>query len=163
MPIVPVMLQAVSALALALWVGGLFALVLFTPILFAQLESRELAGRLAGMAIARVDSLGMVAGGVLLLAHALDFSTAVTERGAAALPAARLGLVIAMLAATLLNTTLVRDRMRQAKDRIGGPIDSVAPSDPRRQEYRRLHRISSLLYAVTLILGLVDVVLVALG
>ena len=65
-------LLVTERVALALWVGGLWAVgLMVAPVLFAQIPDRALAGTIAGNLFMLTALLGLVCGSILLLAGIL--------------------------------------------------------------------------------------------
>ncbi|MDX1696976.1 MAG: DUF4149 domain-containing protein, partial [Thiohalobacterales bacterium] len=65
-------LLVTERIALALWVGGLWAVgLMVAPVLFAQIPDRALAGTIAGNLFMLTALLGLVCGSILLLAGIL--------------------------------------------------------------------------------------------
>lgn len=66
------LLLITERIALALWVGGLWAVgLMVAPVLFAQLADRAQAGTIAGNLFMLTALLGLVCGSILLLAGIL--------------------------------------------------------------------------------------------
>lgn len=151
-------LNAIQYLMLALWVGAIFGFgVLFAPVLFASLPSRETAGGIAGNVLARIDTLGLIAGGIMLVVTALQ----AIDSGWTALDLGRLLTAAVMLALVSVNATTVRQRLSAAKEKMERSIDEYAQDDPLRREYNQLHRTSRLLFSANLLLGMLLIVLSA--
>jgi len=152
-------LNVLQYLVLALWVGAMFGFAtLFAPVLFRSLSSRDLAGAISGEALARIDTLGLVTGGIMLVVtvlQAIDGGWKAVDLGRLLASAAMLGLVI-------LSATSVRQRLMSLRQQMGRPIDEVPESDPLRLEYRKQHRLSRLLYTTNLVLGTLLIILSAL-
>lgn len=154
------LLHTVSSLTLALWVGCLFCFaVLVAPLPFRMLKSRAEAGALNGAILQRVESVGLVLGGMTLLAAMLPFGLQVPGGPSMGQMAARGLAVVFMLGFTLADITAIRPRMEQIKLRIGRPIDELAEDDPERVEFNRLHKQSLLVFSGALLVGVVAVVL----
>jgi len=135
---------------MALWVGGLCAIgYLAAPILFATLvDDRQLAGMLAGKMFAAISWAGLVIGTILFLG-------AIVSEGAQWLRQWRAWALIAMLLIVIAMLFVIQPMMAELKSQ--GPI--VKGSDLA-AAFGRLHGISSGLYTVMSLAGLV---LVALG
>ena len=121
-----------SVVLLAAWLGAaLLVAGVVAPAAFAVLPTRTLAGALVGRVLPVVFWSGMVVG---LVVAALGWS----------LPnrlwrtSAALGLVVACAAAQLV----VAPRIERVRAQIGGAVDALDPSDPRRQAFGRLHGMS---------------------
>jgi hypothetical protein len=135
----------VSALLLAAWLGaaGLTGAVV-APAAFAVLPSRALAGALVGRVLPPLFVAGIVVG---LLAAGLLWSGGGAGRGLrAALP-----LVVAgACAAAQLG---VAPRIARVRATIGPSIEALAPTDPLRREFGRLHGVSVALLGVAALAG----------
>src|SRR5213593_2859924 len=95
-PSLLILARALESLALCLWLGGLVAVgALVAPVAFGVL-SRPEAGRVVGECFRRLNLIGCVCGGVLLLALLLE--SASLPRTASGLRAARAALVIVAVA-----------------------------------------------------------------
>lgn len=152
-------LNALQYLVLALWVGSIFGFgVLFAPVLFAGLPTREQAGSIAGTVLARIDTLGLVAGGIMLVVTTLQ----AIDSGWTAIDLGRLLTAVVMLALVVISATTVRARLNAAKEKMSQPIDEYAQEDPLRREYNQYHRTSRLLFSTNMLLGMLLIVLSAL-
>lgn len=154
-------LDTVLHLALALWVGGAFAFgALFAPALFRTLPSRQTAGTIAGAALARLEALGLVVSGVVLLGTLLQL----TDTGLTGLAAGRVAVAVAMLGLLVYSSTSMRGRLAAVRAQIGPrPIDDIPEDNPLRQAHRRLHRRSTLVFSLAMLLGAVEVALISWG
>lgn len=160
MDLVLSVLNTVAALTLALWVGCLFCFaVLVAPVPFRVLKSREEAGNINAAILQRVESVGLVLGGMTLLAAALPFGLQVPGGTPAGLLAFRLLAVLVMLGCTLADITAIRPRMEQIRAGLGRPLDELPEGAAERVEWARLHRQSVLVFGVALLTGMVAVVL----
>ena len=66
----PSIIAATERILLTLWVGSLWAVgLMVTPVLFARLDDRAVAGSVAGNLFMLTALLGLVCGSVLLIAH----------------------------------------------------------------------------------------------
>ena len=114
------------------WLGAalLFAAVV-APAAFAALPTRTLAGALVGAVLPSLFYAGVVIGIALLAA-----SVALRERRIVT-PGTVGGLLIAISCAAA--QFVVAPRIERARVAIGGPVESVPLSDPRRVAFGRLH------------------------
>lgn len=152
-------LNVLQYLVLALWVGSIFGFgLLFAPVLFASLSSREQAGSIAGTVLARIDALGLVTGGIMLVVTALQAIDSAWQ----SIDLGRLLVAVVMLALVVVSATTVRSKLNAAKEKMERPIDEYAQDDPLRKEHNQYHRVSRLLFTVNLVLGVVLIVLSAL-
>lgn len=135
---------AVASIALAAWVGGLWAIgYLAAPVLFYSQPDRMLAGMLAGEMFTRIAWLGLAAGGFLLL-------FLLKRDGAAAMKAAPFRLVAAMLLLTLVSHFGIQPMMNGIKAQVA-PMDVMHSEMASR--FGMLHGISSLMYMIESLLG----------
>jgi hypothetical protein len=127
-----------------LWVGSVWTVgYLVAPVLFEHLDSRAMAGRVAGELFTLVAWLSIVCGGLLFAGVVRD---GIQNKG----PRLRGALIIAMTALLGASEWLVRPLMEAARLPDGTPGDGFA----------MLHGVSAVLY---LLGSLTGVWLVAVG
>jgi hypothetical protein len=119
---------------LSAWLGAgiLFATVV-APAAFAVLPSRSLAGALVGRVLPVLFLAGIV---VALTGLVLDRPTT------GILPRVRRGALVAIAVACAVAQFAVAPRIERVRAEIGGPIEQLAPGDPRRAAFGRLHAVS---------------------
>ena len=143
--------DALAALAVTLWVGGLWAIgYLAAPALFANLPNdRALAGTLAGKLFALIAWTGFACGAYLLL-HM------VAARRGQALRSAAFWIVAVMLGLTAAGHFGIQPILAQLKSVAGAKevMESAV-----RDRFAAWHGVSSVLYLVQSLLGAVLVVL----
>jgi len=131
----------VERITLTLWVGSLWAVgLMVAPLLFVQLDSRALAGSVAGQLFTITALLGLVCGSLLLLAMILRTGR-YGWRG---------WVVTAMLLLVAAGQFVVAPMIGDLRSQ--GLADSA--------DFARLHGLASVLFMVTAGLGLL---LVAAG
>ena len=133
--------------ALGTWVGGIiFLSFVVAPGAFAALGSRDEAGALVGLVLARLHILGWIAGLVYFVAA---FARA---KSAAALgrPAA---LAVVLMLFLTLGSQWVSPRMTALRAQMGS-VDRTPADNPLRLEFNRLHRISVHCELGVLLLGI---------
>lgn len=142
-------------LLLAIWVGGMFGFgVLYAPVLFRSISSRDQAGRIAGQTLARIDTLGLVAGGVVSLITLLQvFATGLP------LDVVRVVIALLMVGLVVYSTAVIRSRLDAIRSAMGKPIDELTEDDPQRIEYNKYHKLSTRIYGIVLFLGIALIVL----
>jgi hypothetical protein len=144
-------LPPVEQVLLAAWVGGMWTVgFLVAPMLFQLLDDRALAGQLAGRLFAVMSMVGIVAATLLL-------ASGYVRRGRAWLNDWRCRVLLAMLALILIGQFGITPRMQAIKEAAHGPL---APGSEDYARFALLHGVSSLLFLLTSILGLM---LVAFG
>jgi hypothetical protein len=121
-----------SVVLLAAWLGAALLVALaVAPAAFAVLPTRTLAGALVGRVLPVVFWSGMVVG-IVVAVLGWSMPHRLWRTGAA------LSLVVACAAAQLV----VAPRIERVRAQIGGAVDALDPSDPRRQAFGRLHALS---------------------
>ena len=145
-------LALVEIIAASVWLGAtvLFAGVV-APAAFAALPTRTLAGALVGAVLPALFYAGILLG-LLLLITSLS-----ARRGRAVTPAMVGGLLVAV--ACSVAQFAVAPRIERARAAIGGPVDALSTSDPRRVSFGRLHAAS----VGWLALGVIGAVTAAAG
>ena len=122
-------------IAASAWLGAALLFVgAVAPSAFSALPTRTLAGALVGAVLPSLFLAGIVVG--LLLAVA----SLVSRRGRLVTPGTVGGLLMAISCAAA--QFVVTPRIERAREAIGGPIESVPTSDPRRVAFGRLHGVS---------------------
>jgi len=140
---------AIERVVLALWVGGIWAIgFLVAPELFRSLESRHVAGEIAGNLFSVVNYFGLAAGFILLVLAYKQHSWRCYRQW-------RTALILAMLAGVMVSQFALTPKMREIKqERLTAKLMNPA----RHKLFATLHGVSSALYLVTSVSGLVLVV-----
>ena len=122
----------ISIMLLAAWLGAAtLVAVVVAPAAFAVLPTRTLAGTLVGRILPTIFWSGIIVGpAIVALTWSLPHRTG---RSCGALL-----LAVSSAAAQLV----IAPRIAAIRAEIGGVIDAVDPSDPRRQAFGRLHGLS---------------------
>ena len=141
---------------LAAWLGAaaLFTLVV-APAAFAILPSRTLAGALVGRVLPVLFIWGLIVG-MLLLVLLLGGQSA-----RFAVARSTLGGLIA--AACAWGQLIVAPRIAHLRESVGISLDALAPDDPRRAAFGRLHALSVAGLGVSMMAAAVALVLLALA
>ena len=144
-----------AALLLAAWLGAgvLFAAVV-APAAFAVLPSRTLAGALVGQVLPTVFVAGI---SVAVLAALLD--RGMVGRASRVRRAALLVLAISCGIAQFV----IGPRIERVRGEIGGPVEQLAPSDPRRAAFGRLHALSVAWLGLAMLSGATAAVLMSIA
>ncbi len=151
-------LRFLMLLSMVVWVGGIiFFSFVVAPALFSILPTRHLSGLVVTRTLANLHWIGVICGFVFLIC---SFFEAYSAAGTAQALAARNVLVFAMLVATLISQTVVSARMAALRADMG-EIDAIAVSDPRRIAFNQLHRWSTGLEVIVLLLGLATLYVIA--
>jgi hypothetical protein len=151
-------LRYAYVIALVVWLGGMITIAgVVAPATFSALErvepdvGRSRAATVVGEVLRRFHVVSYVAAAVLLATligmkvvgpRPIDFSR-------------RLLIVSTMLAATVVSGVIVDPAIARRRDALGVPVASLAPSDPRRADFARLHAMSTTLLGIGVVGGLI--------
>ena len=121
-----------SIVLLALWLGAALLMAgVVAPAAFAVLPTRTLAGALVGRVLPTLFWAGIVIG-IAVAALTWGLPERVWRTGGA----------LALAGACAAAQLLVAPRIERVRQQIGGAVDALDPSDPRRQAFGRLHGLS---------------------
>jgi hypothetical protein len=147
------LLAFAEALILAVWLGSMiFFSFAVAPSAFAVLPSRHLAGEVVNSSIGKLEILGLIAGGVLLLIQVAGWKR--SQIGTFSKVLRLFGLLI-MIAAAAGSKFWISPSMRTLRAVMGGAIDDVAPGDPLRIQFDALHQYSVALMGTAMLAGVV--------
>lgn len=133
------------SISISLWVGGLWAIgYLAAPVLFSVLDDRALAGRVAGVMFHYVGWLGMVVSAYLLVFLAL-------RKNGAALKCGVFWVVLLMLLLTAAGQFGIQPILAQLK---ADSFPREVMESAMRDRFMAWHGVSSVLYLVESVLGL---------
>jgi hypothetical protein len=136
---------------LSAWLGAaLLVAAVVAPAAFAVLPSRTLAGALVGRVLPVLFWSGMALGVVVAV---LGRMVGIGLLGA--------GAAVAFAAACAAAQLVVAPRIEVVRRSIGGAVDALDPSDPRRQAFGRLHAMSVLWMGIGGVAALVALVVLA--
>lgn len=128
--------------ALTAWVGGLWtAGYVVAPVLFATLDDRQMAGKLAGQVFQIVSYIGLVVGATLLL-------SVIVQKGAGCLRDSRARILVLMLIFVALTVTVLQPMMQELK------LIGITPGSEQAAQFGKLHGASSILHLLLSALGL---------
>ncbi len=138
------MFKAFERVLLTLWIGSMWAIgYLAVPILFRAQDDRVLAGMLAGQMFTLLNFLGLLCGVLLLLGSLL-------QQGRAALSSWRSWLLFGMLLIICVAEFVLQPQMAELKQ-LGLEGEHL-------QQFRWLHGLSSILFLVNSLAGLLLVI-----
>lgn len=142
-------LRCLSALALALWLGAmLFFSAAVAPAAFQALPTRELAGNVVNVVLRNLHLVAYGSGAVLLVTLALRGLL-----GQRRLMAAKLGIVAVMLGVALYSGLSVSPPLAEIRAQVG-TIDKLPDTDPVKQRFDQLHKLSVNLMGLNLLLAI---------
>jgi uncharacterized membrane protein len=151
-----IILRFVFSLALALWIGGMtFFTFIAAPSIFTVLP-REAAGNVVADIFPKYYWLGMACGVIALI---VSFGLGVRTNWNRLLIIRTLLLGV-MLIATLYAAFILQPQVQAVKAQVSS-FESLAPTDPLRLEFGRLHGRSFAVNAAVLLLGVIVVFLMA--
>ncbi len=142
----PALRISLDRILVTFWVGAIWIVgYVVTPTLFAMLE-RSVAGDVAGRLFGYVSMIGFICGGLLLLfALVLDCRPGWLRTW-------NIWILAAMLTITMFSEYLVSPQLTELRLAAGG---EWVPDSPLQRHFAKLHGISSALYVVNSLLGLV--------
>lgn len=141
--------EALYLVTLTLWVGGLWAIgYLVAPVLFATLADRELAGMLAGKLFALIGWVGLACAAYLLLFMLIRLGRSALKRGL-------FWLLVVMLVLTVFSQFGIHPLLAQLK---ADALPREVMESVLRDRFATWHGVSSILYLVQSVLGLLLVV-----
>jgi hypothetical protein len=122
--------------SLALWVGGTLVVVLVAPLLFREIPSRDLAGRIFGELLRRFEAVKQLLS--LLLVHAVFAELEATRQLGGRRFVAGAAIFVAV-ATNVYLAMVVRPRLGYFRMKVGS-FDETPPENPWRVRFDRLHR-----------------------
>ncbi|QOZ82815.1 MULTISPECIES: DUF4149 domain-containing protein [Chromobacterium] len=138
-------MDGLRSIAKTFWIGGLWVIgIIVAPVLFAMLD-RVTAGMVAGKLFASIAWVGLVCGAILLVDH-------IRRNGAAGVKESGFWLVMGMLACTLINHFAVTPIIANLKAQMNHAAEGLFGGG-----FATWHAISSLIYLVQSLMGLVYV------
>ncbi len=139
-------------LPLAVWVGATAFAAISAPAVFHELSSRDVAGRLVGEILRRLEALFHV----LSILLVVGVFSAVGREGRIAGRAAVTAVGIFLAIATNVYSSMVlRPRMAYYRAQAGS-FDETPPEDPWRRKFQTLHRRSTRILVVGLAAAVVS-------
>lgn len=146
-------LDQVSMVLLLLWAGAALGFGIFSaPVFFRELPSRDVAGRIAGMIIGRLDVAAWIAFGLAGLSWAGRWAADVQEDLIGPLRLWSSALLVALLMC-LASTFVVTPKVQAIRARINAPIESLAPDHADRVAYNKAHGLSRNLFFLRILLA----------
>jgi hypothetical protein len=151
-----VILRFIYLLSIALWIGGMaFFSFMAAPSIFHVL-AREEAGRVVADIFPKYYWQGIICGVIALLTSVV---LGVRERWNMLL-IVRTIMIVAMLIGVLYSVAILQPKIQTVKAQVTS-FESLAPTDPLRLEFGRLHGRSFSVNAAVLLLGVVVVFITA--
>lgn len=146
-------LDQFSKVLLLLWAGAALGFGLFSaPVLFGELPSRDVAGRIAGLIIGRLDWAAWIAFGLAGLSWAGRWAAEVKEEIIGPVRLWSAGWLVALLMC-LASSFIVTPKIQAIRARINAPIESLAPEHADRLAYNKAHGLSRNLFFLRILLA----------
>ncbi|HEY6065189.1 MAG TPA: DUF4149 domain-containing protein [Thermoanaerobaculia bacterium] len=125
--------------SLAVWVGGTLVVVLAAPLLFREIPSRDLAGRIFGELLRRFEAVKQLLSLLMVLAVFVQLETTRSLSGRSFV----MGVAIFVAVATNVYLAMVvRPRLGYMRMKVGS-FDDAPPENTWRIRFNRLHRRST--------------------
>ena len=135
----PALLETASQVirfSLALWVGGTLVVVLAAPLLFREIPSRDLAGRIFGELLRRFEAVKQLLSLLLVLAVFVELEATRQLGGRRFVAGAA---IFVAVATNVYLAMVVRPRLRYFRMKTGS-FDEAPSENPWRVRFDRLHR-----------------------
>jgi hypothetical protein len=146
-------LDQFSKILLLLWAGAALGFGIFSaPVIFRELASRDLAGRIAGLIIGRLDWAAWIAFGLAGLSWAGRWASEVQDEIIGPIRLWSGGLMVALLMC-LASSFVVTPKIHAIRARINAPIESLAPDQVDRVAYNKAHGLSRNLFFLRILLA----------
>ena len=136
-------LSALSVVLLSAWLGAaILVATVVAPAAFKVLPTRTLAGAVVGQVLPVIFISGLIVAAIVTLINV----RAPQERSWLAS-----GLLALMLLGCVVAQFIIAPRIEVARAAIGGPVESIDASDPRRMQFGKLHAFSVLWMGVAMV------------
>ena len=147
-------LDQFAKILMLMWAGAALGFGIFTaPILFKELPSRDVAGRLAGLIIGRLDWAAWIAFGLAGLSWAGRWASKIEDEVIGPIRLWSGGLMVALLMC-LASSFIVTPKLQAIRARINAPIESLAPDHADRVAYNKAHGTSRNLFILRILLAI---------
>ena len=141
----------VEIILVAAWLGAaIFFSAVVAQAAFAVLPTRTLAGALVGRVLPVLFYAGMAVGALIVIIEGVWGTGWIGGRSVAG---------VFVFAACAVAQFIIGARIERVRAEIGGPIDALSPTDPRRMTFGRLHAVSVGWLGVAMVAAIVALVL----
>ena len=145
--------DALSRILLLLWAAALGFGLINAPLLFQEVPSRDLAGRIAGMVIGRLDWAAWAVFLVAGLSWAGRWMAELKEDLIGPMRLWGAALTVALLMC-MSSSLVVGPKIHAIRERINAPIETLAKDHPDRLAYNKAHGLSRNLFFIRVLLAL---------
>lgn len=147
-------LDQLTKILLLIWAGAALGFGLFAaPVLFQQLPSRALAGRISGLIIHRLDWAAWIAFGLAGMSWGGRWVAEVKEDLIGPIRLWSAAWLVALVMC-LASTFVVTPKAEAIKLRINTPIENLAPDHPDRVAFNKVHALSRNLFFLRILLAI---------
>lgn len=148
-------LDLASITLLLLWLGMALGFgTLMAPALFANLPSRDLAGRIAGVMVAGLDVAAWIAfGGALLLSVGGRWLKEIEEPGPVGPVKLWTAAALAALLFTFASSFVATPKLRELRGQMKVAVDLLPEDDALLQAYRKAHKFSTQFFVIRMVLA----------
>jgi len=147
-------LDQFTKVLLLLWAGAALGFGIFSaPVFFRELPSRDVAGRIAGLIISRLDVAAWIAFGLAGLSWIARWMADVQEDIIGPLRLWSSALLVALLMC-LASTFVITPKIHAIRARINAPVESLAPDHADRVAYNKAHSLSRNLFFLRILLAI---------
>jgi len=146
-------LDQLAQVLLLLWAGAALGFGVFAaPVLFRELPSRDVAGRIAGLIIGRLDWAAWVAFGLAGLSWVGRWVAEVKEDFIGPIRLWNAGWTVALFMC-LASSFVVTPKIQAIRARIARPIETLAPDHADRVAYTKAHGLSRNIFLLRILLA----------
>jgi Domain of unknown function (DUF4149) len=147
-------LDQLSQILLLLWAGAALGFGVFSaPVFFRELPSRDVAGRIAGIIIGRLDWAAWAVFGLAGLSWLGRWVAEVQEEVIGPIRLWSAALLVALVMC-LASSFVVTPKVQAIRARINAPIENLAPEHPDRVAYNKAHGLSRNLFFLRIALAI---------
>jgi hypothetical protein len=122
--------------SLALWVGGTLVIVIAAPLLFREIPSRDLAGRIFGELLRRFEAVKHLLSLLMVLAVFVELEAKRSLGGRSFVAGAA---IFVAVATNVYLAMVVRPRLGYFRMKVGS-FEEALPENPWRVRFDRLHQ-----------------------
>ena len=147
-------LDQLSVLLLLLWAGAALGFGIFSaPVLFRELSSRDVAGRIAGLIIGRLDWAAWVVFALAGLSWGGRWAAEVKDDLVGPIRLWSAALTVALLMC-LASSFILTPKIQAIRARINAPVETLAPDHTDRVAYNKAHGLSRNLFFLRILLAM---------
>jgi hypothetical protein len=137
-------LAAIAVILLSAWLGAaVLVAAVVAPAAFKVLPTRTLAGALVGQVLPVIFISGLIVAATVMLLNVRG------PRGQGHW--AGTGLLAVMMIGCVVAQFIIAPKIEVARAAIGGPVESIEASDPRRVQFGKLHAFSVLWMGIAMV------------